>query len=177
VIFRKSPQAGRVPPNSPGFLFSSEQRADGGRNSPPSAIDFTLDWKCLPMTQRSRKSGVGGVAACLRLSCAAMNLSLTLILPVILASSSAYAQTAKPADATQQAASQDGKYTDADGNPTFHKSPDGKWDWQTYSGYIRYNANCIVCHGPDGSGSTYAPALADSLKTMDYQKFTETVVQ
>lgn len=101
---------------------------------------------------------------------------------MILPFSGAFAQAdkppeaAKPADAPQ-AASQDGKYVDADGNPTFHQSPDGKWDWQTYSGYIRYNANCIVCHGPDGSGSTYAPALADSLKTMDYQTFTTTVVQ
>ena len=55
---------------------------------------------------------------------------------------------------------QDGKYTDADGNPTFDQGPDKKWDWQTYSGYIRYNANCIVCHGPDGSGQI-GPNLTD----------------
>ncbi|MGY3408030.1 methanol metabolism-related c-type cytochrome [Bradyrhizobium sp. GM5.1] len=28
-----------------------------------------------------------------------------------------------------------------------------------------------MCHGPDGMGSTYAPALKDSLKTMSYADF------
>ena len=36
--------------------------------------------------------------------------------------------------------------------------------------------HAIVCHGPDGAGSTYAPALADSLKTMNYAEFFGTVV-
>ena len=33
-----------------------------------------------------------------------------------------------------------------------------------------------VCHGPDGAGSSYAPALANSLKTMSYAEFFGTVV-
>ena len=33
-----------------------------------------------------------------------------------------------------------------------------------------------VCHGPDGEGSSYAPALATSLKTMNYAEFFGTVV-
>ena len=32
------------------------------------------------------------------------------------------------------------------------------------------------CHGPDGSGSSYAPNLTDSLKTMPYESFTEVVI-
>jgi methanol metabolism-related c-type cytochrome len=32
-----------------------------------------------------------------------------------------------------------------------------------------------VCHGPNGEGSTYAPALANSLKTMSYSDFTNVV--
>ncbi len=45
----------------------------------------------------------------------------------------------------------------------------------TYNGYRRYHGECHVCHGPNGLGSTYAPALADSLKTMDYGTFLGTV--
>jgi methanol metabolism-related c-type cytochrome len=39
------------------------------------------------------------------------------------------------------------------------------------TGYRRYHSECHVCHGPDGMGSTYAPALKDSLKTMSYADF------
>jgi methanol metabolism-related c-type cytochrome len=35
---------------------------------------------------------------------------------------------------------------------------------------------CHVCHGPDGLGSTYAPALVDSVKTIDFYKFSETIM-
>jgi methanol metabolism-related c-type cytochrome len=66
--------------------------------------------------------------------------------------------------------SEDGKYLDNEGNPTF-KVTDGSVDWYTYSGYRRYHAECHVCHGPDGMGSTYAPALKDSVKNMDYSDF------
>jgi methanol metabolism-related c-type cytochrome len=33
-----------------------------------------------------------------------------------------------------------------------------------------------VCHGPDGEGSTYAPALSKSLQTLSYPDFTNVVV-
>lgn len=68
--------------------------------------------------------------------------------------------------------SEDGKYFDKDGHPTFHITETGKKvDWYTYSGYRRYHAECHVCHGPDGMGSTYAPALKDSLKHLGYEEF------
>lgn len=67
--------------------------------------------------------------------------------------------------------SEDGKYFDKDGNPTYKVAADGTVDWYTYSGYRRYHSECHVCHGPDGMGSTYAPALKDSLKTMSYGDF------
>jgi methanol metabolism-related c-type cytochrome len=67
--------------------------------------------------------------------------------------------------------SEDGKYFDKDGNPTYKVAPDGTVDWYTYSGYRRYHSECHVCHGPDGMGSTYAPGLADSVKTMTYGDF------
>jgi methanol metabolism-related c-type cytochrome len=65
----------------------------------------------------------------------------------------------------------DGKFFDAEGNPTFKVQPDGTVDWYTYSGFIRYNSECLRCHGPDGLGSSYAPSLVDSLKTMSYSDF------
>jgi methanol metabolism-related c-type cytochrome len=70
---------------------------------------------------------------------------------------------------------QDGKAFDAHGDPTFNVADDGNVDWYTYSGYRRYHSECHVCHGPDGMGSTYAPALKDSLKTMNYGTFLEVV--
>src|SRR6266581_2415964 len=65
----------------------------------------------------------------------------------------------------------DGKYLDKDGIPTYKIQADGTVDWYTYSGYRRYHAECHVCHGPDGEGSSYAPALKNSLKTMGYSDF------
>ena len=71
--------------------------------------------------------------------------------------------------------SQDGKYVDKDGNPTFHIGKDGTVDFYTYVGFVRYSANCLQCHGPDGLGSTYAPSLVDALKTLSYSDFYATV--
>lgn len=86
-----------------------------------------------------------------------------------------------PAQADDKAAAaiaseEDGKYYDAEGNPTF-KFEKGEVDWYTFSGYRRYHSDCHVCHGPDGVGSSYAPALADSLKTMDYGTFISIVAE
>ncbi len=72
----------------------------------------------------------------------------------------------------------DGKWVLPDGTPTFHvchKDNNYVVDWSTYNGYRRYHGECHVCHGPNGLGSTYAPALADSLKTMDFGTFLGTV--
>jgi methanol metabolism-related c-type cytochrome len=71
---------------------------------------------------------------------------------------------------------EDGKYFDKEGTPTFHIAKDGTVDWSTFSGFRRYNASCIVCHGPDGAGSSYAPVLVDSLKSMNYTDFLNVVV-
>lgn len=53
---------------------------------------------------------------------------------------------------------------------------DGVVDWYTYSGFRRYHADCHVCHGPDGLGSSFAPSLVESLKIMNYDDFAEVVV-
>jgi len=58
-------------------------------------------------------------------------------------------------------------YTVMDGN---------KVDKGTYNGYRRYDNACLRCHGPDGAGSSYAPALVDSLKRMSQDDFNNTVI-
>jgi len=73
------------------------------------------------------------------------------------------------------ASSDNGKYADKDGNPTYKVSPDGVVDWYTFSGFRRYHSDCHVCHGPNGDGSSLAPALANSLKTMSYADFANSV--
>ncbi|MCK0208240.1 c-type cytochrome, methanol metabolism-related [Starkeya koreensis] len=69
----------------------------------------------------------------------------------------------------------DGEYADKDGNPTFKIEPDGTVDWYTSVGYIRYTANCMQCHGPDGLGSSFGPSLVDALQTLSYSQFLDTV--
>jgi methanol metabolism-related c-type cytochrome len=65
----------------------------------------------------------------------------------------------------------DGKWETADGTPTYNITGDGTVDWYTFSGFRRYHSECHTCHGPDGEGSTYAPGLMESLKTMKYDEF------
>src|SRR5260370_21370821 len=52
----------------------------------------------------------------------------------------------------------------------------GRVDQQTFNGYRRYGESCHRCHGPDGAGSSYAPGLVDSLKTMSFQDFADVVI-
>lgn len=53
---------------------------------------------------------------------------------------------------------------------------DGKVDQATYNGYRRYTESCLRCHGPDASGSSYAPDLTDSLKHMTKEEVQGTIV-
>jgi mono/diheme cytochrome c family protein len=46
---------------------------------------------------------------------------------------------------------------------------DGKVDERVYNGFRRYHAGCNHCHGPDGVGSSFAPALVEKLP--DVQAF------
>lgn len=69
-----------------------------------------------------------------------------------------------------------GKYLTEDDIPTYKVTEDGTVDWYTFSGFRRYHAECHVCHGPDGEGSTYAPALKKSAVDLDYYDFVDVVV-
>lgn len=70
----------------------------------------------------------------------------------------------------------DGRYRNAQDNPIPVVTKDYQVDWATWQGFRRYHDACHVCHGPNALGSTFAPALAESLKTMDYETFYGTVV-
>ncbi|MBC6444551.1 MAG: c-type cytochrome [Alphaproteobacteria bacterium GM202ARS2] len=52
----------------------------------------------------------------------------------------------------------------------------GWMDFATYRGWRTYHAECHVCHGPDAAGSTFAPALKDSLDYLDWEKFSDLIV-
>jgi mono/diheme cytochrome c family protein len=54
---------------------------------------------------------------------------------------------------------------------------DDKVDFGTYNGFRRYHADCHVCHGPAGLGSSYAPALMESLQTLTSHQFVDTVIK
>lgn len=75
----------------------------------------------------------------------------------------------------EAAYSENGKYFTADDIPTYKVQEDGTIDWPSYSGFRRYHSECHVCHGPEGEGSTYAPALKKSALTMDYYDFIDVV--
>ena len=96
------------------------------------------------------------------------------ILALVLVSGAALAKdgSGDPAAVTED----NGKWYDAEGNPTYKIAEDGTVDWYTYSGFRRYHSECHVCHGPAGDGSSYAPALTKSLQILSYAQFTETVV-
>lgn len=70
---------------------------------------------------------------------------------------------------------ENGRWYNAEGIPV-PNIQNGQVDYATFSGYRRYHAECHVCHGPDGEGSTYAPALKDSVvHRIDYYQYQEAV--
>jgi len=96
---------------------------------------------------------------------------VTIVASVVLAASSRLLALGDGSGNPAAVNSDDGKWTDKDGNPTFKVDADGSVDWYTYVGFTRYSSECLRCHGPDGMGSTYAPALIDSMKHLSYSDF------
>lgn len=99
-----------------------------------------------------------------------MQKSVMLAVAIVIAASGSFAFAEDKVDPAA-VKSEDGKYLDKEGTPTFKVVADGTVDWYTYSGYRRYHSECHVCHGPDGEGSTYAPALKNSVMSMSYGDF------
>lgn len=108
---------------------------------------------------------------------AALSLSCSLLVASI-----GFAQAANPAQSQDKAgaAAAPGSSATSGAAPGAAASAPGAAagpiDYTLFSGWKRYHANCSVCHGPDGLGGTFAPALATSLKTLTHDQFLETVV-
>lgn len=54
---------------------------------------------------------------------------------------------------------------------------EGKVDKATFNGYRRFHGTCHACHGQDAMGGSFAPALNESLKTLSYADFKNTVLE
>lgn len=90
----------------------------------------------------------------------------------LLAFATFFATAAFAEEPNVEAVTNDGiRWFNSDDTPTYKIEADGTVDWPTFSGYRRYQAECHVCHGPEGEGSTYAPALKASALRMDYYDF------
>lgn len=63
------------------------------------------------------------------------------------------------------------------GEETPYTVEDGKVDKGTYNGYRRFHGVCHTCHGQGAMGSTIAPSLVESLKTLSYEEFKTTVTE
>jgi len=83
---------------------------------------------------------------------------------------------AKAQEAAAVSYEDDGRYFTEDDTPTFKVAEDGTLDWPSFSGFRRYHAECHVCHGPDGEGSTIAPKIKNSVVNMGYYDFYDVVV-
>lgn len=103
-------------------------------------------------------------------------LRFLLVAAMTLTSGVVAVRAASPGDPAAVKQDDEGYWHDKNGDPTYKVGADGAVDFPTFEGFRRYHSDCHVCHGPDGMGSSYAPALADSLKTMDYATFAGTVV-
>jgi mono/diheme cytochrome c family protein len=64
----------------------------------------------------------------------------------------------------------------ADAPPPYVVKNGNEVDMSTYKGYLYYGDQCLRCHGPDGAGSSYAPNLTLSLKSLSKEQFENTVI-
>lgn len=99
----------------------------------------------------------------------------TLILCAAAGSFAAPVQAQNTPENTDAVTFEAGRWYAENGVPTYKIEADGTIDWATYSGFRRYHSECHVCHGPEGEGSSYAPALKNSAVTMDYYDFIDVV--
>jgi methanol metabolism-related c-type cytochrome len=65
---------------------------------------------------------------------------------------------------------------DQSGDKPYKIAADGTVNWPVFNGYRRYHSICHTCHGPDGLGSSFAPNLTESLKTLTHDQFIDVVV-
>ena len=71
---------------------------------------------------------------------------------------------------------EDGKYYDKEGNPTYKVQSDGTVDWSTYSGFRRYHSDCHVCHGPGRRRVELRPGAEQFVEDASLSDFSNVVV-
>lgn len=82
-------------------------------------------------------------------------------------------QAGSPASPEGDAGQAEKKYYDVDCNQTDESGkPVCVTDRGTYVGWRTFHANCHVCHGQNGVGSSFAPSL---IKHIDKERFEEVV--
>lgn len=54
--------------------------------------------------------------------------------------------------------------------------PDGKLNFAVRRGYNMFHSICYVCHGFEARGSSFAPNLIESMKTLTYEDFVTVVM-
>src|SRR3546814_13849308 len=108
------------------------------------------------------------------LSLAALTLVAVTMAAVGLLAGAAAGQSSDDAQTSDDAQSDDTGEVDWEKQPYIIR--DGKVDYGTYNGFRRYHSACHTCHGPDALGSSYAPALKDSLNALSYSEFLDIVV-
>lgn len=88
----------------------------------------------------------------------------------------AEATAATPAE--KQAATAEAESTGYEFSPEhpYKQYPDGKFNFSVRRGSNLYHNICHVCHGLAGMGSSFAPALIESLKYISYEDFVTTVM-
>jgi len=103
--------------------------------------------------------------------------SALIALPVTASAQNWSDQPVDPANHDETIAYEEGgRYFNEDDIPTYKVAEDGTVGWLTFSGFRRYHAECHVCHGPDGEGSSYAPKVKNSAVHMGYYDFYDVVV-
>ncbi len=112
------------------------------------------------------KEAMGSVAE----EVAATTEEATEMVKEVVAEADTSVETEAASQANETAASGDGE------EKPYTISADGKVDWYTFNGYRRYHAECHVCHGPAGLGSSFAPNLTESVKTLGHAGFLTVVV-
>ncbi len=67
-------------------------------------------------------------------------------------------------------------YARAAEQPNPYEIQNGRVGIGIFHGYLFYGESCLRCHGPDGAGSSYAPSLVDSLKSLSEFQFKNIVI-
>ncbi len=84
----------------------------------------------------------------------------------VLINAVASAQSIAPGDSTSP-------YRVECSDETDESPPRCRVDVATYIGRRVFHTHCATCHAEDALGSTFAPALADRIRRMDFEDFTD----